>query len=134
MTPEKTNLCHRLERGAAWAMRLVWLALATGLGTGFYFYIQEPMNEPACDASILTGFYLVWGLLGLKQVLLCVVGILTRRIQLSHLISEGLFTDPHEIQGWKAIAVSIFVMIMSLLLFVVPGFALGFSELVFFLR
>lgn len=112
----------------------MWLVLAGGLGVGFFFYIQEPMNEPACNASMLAGFYLAWGLVGLKRVLLGWVGILTRRVQLSHLISEGLFTDPPETQGWKAVAVSAFMIFMSLLVFVIPGFLLGLKELNFFLR
>lgn len=134
MAPEKTKLCERLEQVGTWTRRLTWFTLAVGLGIGFFFYIREPMNEPACDASILSGFYLAWGLVGLKRVLLGWVGILARRAQVSHLISEGLFNDSPEIQGWKAVAVSAFVIFLSLLVFVIPGFVLGLSELAFFLR
>lgn len=135
MPPEKIKLYNRMHEIAKWTVRLMWFVLAVGLGVGFFFYAQEPMNEPACEASVLSGFYLAWGLFGLRSAVWGLGGILTKILQYQ-ILEMALLGDHSEgsTEGWKAVAAGSLIFLISLLVFIIPGFVLGLSELAFFLR
>lgn len=121
---------------AKWTSRAMWFVLVVGLGVGLVFYLQEPMNEPAVDAIVSAALYLAWGIFGLRVAICGLAGVLTKRLmfRIVDILLAPDNIDEGEIQGWKAVTVSLFLILTSLIIFIIPGLVLGLSSLILFLR
>lgn len=115
-----------------WTGRVMWFVLVVGLGIGLVFYLQEPINEPLVDFIVLTTFYLTWGIFGLRGAIWGLAGVLTRILMFQNL--EMALSPVHsegEMQGRKAVIVGLFIILMSLITCIIPGFFLGLGPLIF---